>query len=89
MVNVTPTLKNLEHPLDKIFGGIPAGSSDFTHASVRHYSNFLSPVFDSFGNKQVLHSLTIWCRHLIWIDDNQITWVDFGKTMPGCESFQC
>jgi hypothetical protein len=51
MVNVTPTLKNLEHPLDKIFGGIPAGSSDFTHASVRHYSNFLSPVFDSFGNK--------------------------------------
>jgi hypothetical protein len=27
MVNVTPTLKNLVHPLDKIFGGIPAGSS--------------------------------------------------------------
>ena len=25
------------HPLDKIFGGIPAGSSDFTHASVRYY----------------------------------------------------
>jgi len=27
MVNVTRTFKNLDHPLDKIFGGIPAGSS--------------------------------------------------------------
>jgi hypothetical protein len=35
MVNVTPTLKKLDHPLYKIFGDIPAGSSDFTHASVR------------------------------------------------------
>jgi len=38
IVNVTPTFKNLEHPLDKIFGGILAGSSDFTHASVMHYN---------------------------------------------------
>jgi len=30
MVNITPTLKKLDHPLDKIFGGIPAGSTDFT-----------------------------------------------------------
>jgi len=37
MVNVTPTLKNLDHPLNKIFGGIPAGSSDLPNASVRHY----------------------------------------------------
>jgi hypothetical protein len=37
MVNVTAALKNLDHPLYKIFGDIPAGSSDFTHASVRHY----------------------------------------------------
>jgi hypothetical protein len=35
MVNVTPALKNLDHPLYKIFADIPAGSSDFTHASVR------------------------------------------------------
>ena len=35
--NVTLPLKNIDHPLDKIFGGIPAGSSDLTHASVRHY----------------------------------------------------
>jgi len=27
MVNVTRTFKNLDHPLDKIFGGVPAGSS--------------------------------------------------------------
>jgi hypothetical protein len=26
MVNITHTLKNLKHPLDKVFGGIPAGS---------------------------------------------------------------
>jgi len=26
MDNVTLTLKNMNHPLDKIFGGIPAGS---------------------------------------------------------------
>jgi hypothetical protein len=45
MVNVTPTLEKLDHPsavgsyrLDKIFGGIPAESSDSTHASERHYS---------------------------------------------------
>jgi hypothetical protein len=37
MGNVTPPLKNLDRSLDKIFGGIPAGSSDFTHASVRDY----------------------------------------------------
>jgi hypothetical protein len=37
MVNVTPAIKKLEHPLYKIFGDISAGSSDFTHASVRHY----------------------------------------------------
>ena len=37
MVNVTAALKNLDHPLYKIFGDIPAGSSDFTHASVGHY----------------------------------------------------
>jgi hypothetical protein len=30
MVNVTLTPRNLDHPLDKIFGGIPAGSTDFT-----------------------------------------------------------
>jgi len=36
MVNVIPALKNLDHPLYKIFGDIPAGSSDFTHDSVRH-----------------------------------------------------
>jgi len=38
MVNVTPALKNLDHSLYKIFGDIPAGSSDFTHDSVRHYN---------------------------------------------------
>ena len=43
MVNVAHALKNLEHPLDKIFGDIPAGSSDFIHASVGHYE--LSPKF--------------------------------------------
>jgi len=37
MVNVTAALKNFDHPLYKIFGDIPAGSSDFTHASVGHY----------------------------------------------------
>ena len=35
MVNVTLALKKLDHPFYKIFGDIPAGSSDFTHASVR------------------------------------------------------
>jgi hypothetical protein len=42
-VNVTLTIK-FEHPLDKIFTGIPAGSLDATHASVRYYGlgpNFL------------------------------------------------
>jgi hypothetical protein len=29
IVNVTPAYKNMIHPLDKIFGGIPAGSLDF------------------------------------------------------------
>jgi len=47
IVNVTPTLKNLEHPLDKIFGGILAGSSDFTHASVMHYHGSL--FYDHLG----------------------------------------
>jgi len=36
-VNTTHTLKNLDHPRDKIFEGIPARSADFTHASVRDY----------------------------------------------------
>jgi hypothetical protein len=35
--NVTPTVKKSDHRLDKIFRSIPAGTSDFTHASVRHY----------------------------------------------------
>jgi len=30
-----PYPQDLDHPLNKIFGGIPAGSSDLTHASVR------------------------------------------------------
>ena len=37
MVNITPALKNLDHPLYKSFGDIPAGSSNFTHATVGHY----------------------------------------------------
>jgi hypothetical protein len=37
MRNVDLTLKNLVHPLDKIFGSIPAVSSAFTHAPVRNY----------------------------------------------------
>jgi hypothetical protein len=37
MRNVDLILKNLDYPPDKIFGSIPAGSSAFTHASVRHY----------------------------------------------------
>jgi len=45
MRNVDLTLKNLDHPLDKIFGSIPAGSSAFTHASVRHY-DFTSNLID-------------------------------------------
>jgi hypothetical protein len=46
------TLKNLSDPpavgsyrLDKIFSGIPAGSSDFTHVSVRHCSFPKSSVY--------------------------------------------
>jgi hypothetical protein len=39
-VNVTPTLKNLDPPLNKIFGDIPAGSSDLTYASVRDYLRY-------------------------------------------------
>jgi len=39
-VNITHTLRNLDHPLDKIFEGIPARSADFAHASVRHYPVF-------------------------------------------------
>ncbi len=43
IVNVTLTLRHLDYPLDKSFGGIPAGSSGFIHASVRLYetSEFL------------------------------------------------
>jgi hypothetical protein len=37
--NVTLPLKNIDHPLDKIFGGIHAESSDLPHASVRHYKD--------------------------------------------------
>jgi hypothetical protein len=37
MVNDTHTIKNIDHPLDKILKGIPAGSMDFTPASVTHY----------------------------------------------------
>jgi hypothetical protein len=48
MVNVTPALKNLPHPLYKIFGDIPAGSLDFTHASVRHYGRIAFWV-DGYG----------------------------------------
>jgi hypothetical protein len=43
-VNITPTLKNLDHPLDKIFETIPAGSSHFTHASVTDYKRNKIPV---------------------------------------------
>jgi hypothetical protein len=32
-----PYPQNLNHPPDKIFGGIHAGSPDFTYASVRYY----------------------------------------------------
>jgi hypothetical protein len=42
MRNVDLTLKNLDHPLDKIFGNIPAGSSAFTHVSVMHYPSTTS-----------------------------------------------
>ncbi len=38
--NVILPLKNIDHPLNKIFGGIPAGSSDIPHDSVRHYRKF-------------------------------------------------
>jgi hypothetical protein len=31
----------LNHPLDKIFGDMPARLTDFTQASVRHYSRRL------------------------------------------------
>jgi len=51
MVNVTPALKYLDHPLYKIFGDTPAGSSDFTHDSVRHYpliSNYLDKIEHSY-----------------------------------------
>jgi hypothetical protein len=40
MVNVTLTIKNIDHPLDKILKGIPAGSTDSTSASVTHYVAF-------------------------------------------------
>jgi hypothetical protein len=33
-----PYTKILDNPLAKIFGGIPDGSGDFAHASVRDYS---------------------------------------------------
>jgi hypothetical protein len=36
MVNVTHTIKNIDHPLDKILKGIPVGSTDSTPASVTH-----------------------------------------------------
>jgi hypothetical protein len=42
--NVTLPIKNIDHPLDKIFGGIPAGSSELTHASVRHYFPVKNPL---------------------------------------------
>ena len=45
MVNVTPALENLDHPLYKIFGDIPAGSSDFTDDSVRHYARPIISLF--------------------------------------------
>src|SRR4030042_4884262 len=41
--DVTLSLKNINHPLDKIFGGIPAGSSELPHASERHYLNLIPP----------------------------------------------
>jgi hypothetical protein len=37
VTKVTLPDRNLKNPLDKIFGGIPAGSAEFTHASVAHY----------------------------------------------------
>ena len=37
-MDVTLTIKNLHHPLYKIFDGVLAGSSDFAQAPVRHYS---------------------------------------------------
>jgi hypothetical protein len=49
-----PTI-TLDHPLDKIFGDIPARSPSLTHASVMHYlvdlffiENLLLPGYD-FG----------------------------------------
>jgi len=46
------------HPLDKIFGDIPAQLTDFTHASVRHY---LEPHF--FIDKWVRRLLIDWSNH--------------------------
>jgi hypothetical protein len=37
IMKVTLAIKNSDHPLYKIFGGIPVRSVDLTHVSVRHY----------------------------------------------------
>jgi hypothetical protein len=50
--NVTPPLKNIDHPLDKIFGGIPAGSSVPSHASVRHY--FFAYFFNNLDIRAII-----------------------------------
>jgi len=38
MGNVPFALKNINHPLNKIFGDMTARLTDFTHAPVTHYS---------------------------------------------------
>jgi hypothetical protein len=37
IMKVTLAIKNSDHPLYKIFGGIPVRSADLTHVSVTHY----------------------------------------------------
>jgi hypothetical protein len=37
MGNLPFALKNINHPLDKIFGDMAARLTDFTHAPVTHY----------------------------------------------------
>jgi hypothetical protein len=54
IVNVPVALRNMINPLDKILEGIPAGSSNFIHASVTHYTTDGSSIFLWVGSHEAL-----------------------------------
>jgi len=78
IMKVTLDTKISDHPLDKIFRGIPARSADIAHASVMHRNKDLSPcILD--------RSRTHWTVHWYLSNPRLTGKVALCNTFPGLE----